>query len=140
MVSGEYRASRLYSLLTIRYSLPYRLVHGHELRSVGKRRLDLHVVDHLRDPLHDLRAGEHLRARLHQFGDSPAVARALEDEIGDQRHRFRMIELDAALKPPPRHHGGNRDQQLVLLTRRQVHRKISVNWSTIAAARHAARS
>src|SRR3954453_2142147 len=55
---------------------PYRLMHGHELRPVRERRLDLHVVNHLRDSVHHLRAGKHLRAGLHQLGNRLAVARA----------------------------------------------------------------
>jgi hypothetical protein len=76
-----------------------RLVHGDELCPVRKRRLDLDVVDHLGMPVHHLRAGEHLRAGLHQIGDGAAVARALDDEIGNDGDRFGMVELDAALQP-----------------------------------------
>ena len=65
--------------------------------------------------------GEDVRAGLHQLGDGAAVARALDDEVGDQRDRLGMVELDAALEPPARHHRGHGDQQLVLLARRQVH-------------------
>src|ERR1044072_4019674 len=57
--------------------LPDRLMHGDELRSVRERRLDLHVVDHLGNAVHHLRAGDDLRAALHQFGDGPAAARGL---------------------------------------------------------------
>ena len=42
--------------------LPDRLMHGDELCAVGKRRLDLDVVDHLGDAVHALRAGDDLRA------------------------------------------------------------------------------
>jgi hypothetical protein len=57
----------------------------------------------------------------HQFGDRAAVARAFENEIGDQRNGFRMIEFDAALEPPPRHHRCHGDQELVLLARSEMH-------------------
>src|SRR6476646_3767176 len=100
-----------------------RVVHGDELGAVGEGRLDLDVVDHLGDAVHHLRSRQHMRALLHQLGDGFAVARAFQDEVGNQRHRLRVIELDAALEPSARHHGGDRDQQLVLLTRRQVHRR-----------------
>ena len=66
---------------------------GDELRPVRERRLDLHVVDHLGDTIHHLRARDHLRAKLHQLGDGLAVARAFEDEIGDQRDRLRRLSL-----------------------------------------------
>src|SRR4051812_31184411 len=54
-----------------------RLVDGDELRSVRKRRLDLDVVDHLRNTRHHLLAPQHLGAGLHQVGDGAAVACAL---------------------------------------------------------------
>src|SRR5690348_14033763 len=60
-----------------------RLVDGDELRAVGKRRLDLDVVDHLGDTRHHLIARQNLCAGLHQIGDSAAVAGALDDEIGN---------------------------------------------------------
>src|SRR5436305_7626742 len=78
---------------------PYRLMHGHEFRPVRERRLDLHVMDYFRNSIHHLRAREHLRAGLHQLGDSAAVACALEDKVGDQRDGLGVIELDATLKP-----------------------------------------
>src|SRR5262245_57058472 len=99
----------------------YRLVHGNELGPVRERRLDLNFDDHFGDAVHHLRAREHMRARLHQLGDRLAVARALDDEVGDERHRLGMIELDAALEAPPVHHRGHGDEQLVLLARGQMH-------------------
>src|SRR5262249_40722981 len=99
----------------------YRLVHRHQLRSIRERRLDLDVVDHFRNAVHDLAAGEHVRARIHQLGNGLAVARTFDDEIGDERHRLGMIELDAALAPPARHHRSHGDEQLVFFTRGQVH-------------------
>src|SRR5580658_1642023 len=77
-----------------------RLVHGDELGAIGKRRLDLNFRNHFGDAVHHLRAGDDIGAALHEFGDAVAVARALENEIGNQRNRFRMVELDAALKAP----------------------------------------
>src|SRR3954462_10662410 len=74
---------------------PDWLVHGDELRPVRKRRLDLHVLDHLRDAVHHLRAREHPRSGLHQLGYGPTVARALKDEVSDQRDGFWMVELHA---------------------------------------------
>ena len=77
-------------------------MHGDELGAVGKSRLDLDVVDHRGDAVHHLIGGDHMRARLHQLGHGAAVARALDDEIGDERHRLGMIELHAAFEPPAR--------------------------------------
>ena len=82
---------------------------GDELGAVGKGRLDLNVVDHRGDPIHHLVGGDDMRAGLHEFGDRASVARALDHEIGDQRDRLRMVELDAALKPATRHHRRHRD-------------------------------
>src|SRR5262244_3533139 len=99
----------------------YRLMHRYQLRSIGERRLHLDVVDHFGNAVHHLAAREHVRARLHQFGHGLAVARTFDDEIGDERHRLGMIELDATLAPPARHHRSHGDQQLVFFARGQVH-------------------
>ena len=79
-------------------------------------------------------AREHVGARLHQLGDGAAVARAFDDEIGDERDRLRMIELHAALEPAPRHHRRHGDQQLVLLARGQMHGFSSIYGFTSADA------
>ena len=42
-----------------------------------------------------------MSAGFHEFGDAPAVTRALDDEVGDERDRFGMVELDAALEGAP---------------------------------------
>ena len=96
-------------------------MNGDELGAVGKRGFDLDVVNHLGDAVHALRAGDDVRPVAHQLGNGAAVARAFQDEIGNQRHRFRMVELDATLEPAARHHGGNRDQHLVFFPGRQIH-------------------
>src|SRR3954471_12295884 len=106
-----------------------RLMHGDKLRAVRKCRLDLNVVDHLRDPVHALRTGQHLRAGLHQIGDGAAVARALDDEIGDDGYRLGMVELDAAIQPATRDDRGHRDQKLVLFAGRQIHASTLMIWT-----------
>src|SRR5438105_8544408 len=103
-------------------------MHGDKLGAVGKRRLDLNVVDHLRDAVHALRAGDDLRAGLHKFGDGAAVARALDDEVGDDGDRLGVVELDAALQPAARHHGRHRDQELVLFAGGEIH--ASTLWTS----------
>jgi hypothetical protein len=55
------------------------------------------------------------------LGTVTAVARAFHDEVGDQRHRFGVVELHAAFQPSARHLRGHRHQQLVLFAGRQVH-------------------
>src|SRR5258705_4661742 len=96
-------------------------MHGDKLGAVGKGRFHLNIVDHFRNPRHHLRPGQHLRAGLHQIGHGAAVARALDDEIGNDGDGFGMVELDAALQPPSRHHGRHRNQKLVLFAGRQIH-------------------
>src|SRR5262249_54985784 len=85
--------------------------------------LDLDVVDHLGDAGHHLVTGQDLRAGLHQLGDRATVARAFEDEVGDDRNGLGVVQLDAAIEPAPRHDGRNRNQKLVLFARGQVHAK-----------------
>ena len=58
-------------------------MHSHQFRTVRKSGLDLDVVDHLRNTFHTLLGRYDMRAGLHQVGDRPAVARALDDEVGD---------------------------------------------------------
>lgn len=100
-----------------------------ELGSVREGRLDLHVVYHLGDAWHNLIAAQHLGARLHQVGDAAPVPGALDHEIGDQRHRFRMVQLDASLQTAAGDHGSHADQQLVFLSWGQVHSGHSIMWS-----------
>ncbi len=92
-----------------------------ELGPVRESRLDLNVVDEGGDAVHDLVGPHHMGAGLHQVGDRSAVARALDDEVGDQRDGLGIVQLDAALEPASRDHGGHGDEQLVLFARRQIH-------------------
>ncbi len=96
-------------------------MHRHQLRPVGKRRLDLDVVDHFGDAIHALLARDDLRAGLHQVGHGAAVPRALNNKVGDNSNRLRVIELDAALEAAPGDHRGHGNEKLVLFTGRQIH-------------------
>jgi len=62
-------------------------------------------------------------ARLHQVGHGAAIACALHHEIGNQRNRFWVVQLDAAFQPAARHHGGHGNQQLVFFSWAKVHRR-----------------
>ena len=73
-------------------------MHRHQFRSIRKGRFDLDVMDHFGNAVDHLRPREHVRALFHQLGDGLAVVRAFDDEIGDERHTLRVIELDAALR------------------------------------------
>ena len=66
--------------------------------AVGKGRLDLNVGNHFGNAVHDLVGAQHMCAGLHKFGDAAAISRALNDEIGDKRDRFGMVELDPRSK------------------------------------------
>src|SRR6266581_3746963 len=68
-----------------------------------------------------LKASRFSSYRLMHGDKLGAVARALDDEIGNDRDGFGMVELDAALQPPSRHHRRHRDQKLVLFAGRQIH-------------------
>src|ERR1700722_11265768 len=111
-----------------------RFVHGDELGAVGKRRLDLNFRNHFGNAVHHLRARNDLAAALHQFSDAVAVACTLENEIGNERDCFRMVELDAALKSPARDHRRHGDQEFVLFARSEVHRRALSLAITAAAA------
>lgn len=54
---GRSRSQHSQLGLSASMGLPDRLVHGHELGTVGEGRLHLDVVDHLGDAIHHLVAG-----------------------------------------------------------------------------------
>src|SRR5690606_32046975 len=83
---------------------PDRFVDGDELGAVGEGCFDLHVVDHLGDALHHLIARYDMGARFHEFGNRAPVPGAFDDEVGDERDGFGVVELDTALQAPARHH------------------------------------
>src|SRR5437870_2031324 len=105
--------------------LANRMVNGDELGAVGKGALDLHLLEHLRHSLHHAVAAEDVEARRHQVGDAPAVANPLENLGGDQRQRFGVVELETATTSPARDFGGGEHEELLLLTRGEVHRRAS---------------
>src|SRR5215470_10418216 len=96
-------------------------MNGDEFGAVGECRFHLHRVDHLRDAFHDLLAVQDLAALRHELGNRLAVARALRDEIRDQRDTLGVIELHAPHEPPSSNERRERDHELVLLTWREVH-------------------
>ena len=79
-----------------------RVVNGDELAAVGEGGFDLDIVHlFLGDTFHHFRAGKDMGARFHQSRDALAVAGALQNEISNQCHGFRMIELHAPLIARP---------------------------------------
>ena len=75
-------------------------------------------VNYFRHAVHHLRACEHTCAPDSQIGNTSAIARTFQDEIGDKRDGFRVIELDPPIEPAARDHGGGGDQELVFFPRR----------------------
>ncbi len=49
--------------------------------AIGKGRFDLYVVDHLSDAIHNLFAGNHMRARFHHIGHRAAITGTLDHGI-----------------------------------------------------------
>lgn len=93
---------------------------GHQLGAVGEGPFHLDLLDHLRNPLHDIVAGQDLPPKRHQVGDRPSVADPFENLRGDQRHRFRIVELEATPLPFFRQLGGQIDKELFLFPRGQM--------------------
>ena len=98
-----------------------RMVHGHQLGSVGERRLDLDLGDQLGHAFHDVVGGQQPRAGGHQVGDATAVARAFQDRGRDVRDRLGVVQLQAARLAPLGQQGCGEQQQLVFLTGCQFH-------------------
>src|SRR5580693_5251860 len=97
-------------------------MHGDELGSVRKGGFHLNLRDHFGDTVHHLATRDDVSAFLHELGHSTAVAGAFQDEIGDQRDGFWMVELDATVEPAPRHHRRHGDQKLILFARCEIHK------------------
>ena len=114
-----------------------RVVDGDELGAVRERGLDLDVVEHLGDALHDVVAGENLAAADHQLGHRAAVAGTLEEVVGDHRDGLGMVELQAARLSASRQFGGIGQQQPVLFMRGQEHsRRYCHGHARVSSARN----
>ena len=98
-----------------------RIMDCHKLCPVGKRRLDLHIMDHFGDAIHHLIGSDHMGTCFHQISNRATVPRTFNHKIGDQRDGLGMVELNAAFQPLPRNHRRHRHKQLVFFTWRQVH-------------------
>ena len=60
-------------------------------------------------------------AHAHDLGDGPAVTNHLQDLRRDERHRFRMIQLQAPRPALAREFAGRKNQQLVDFAWREMH-------------------
>jgi len=56
-------------------------------------------------------SGQDGGAESHQLNHRPAVAGALQDLVGDQGDRFRVVEAQPAGAPAPGQLGGSEDRQ-----------------------------
>ena len=66
-------------------------------------------------PVHDVLAGEHPPAGVHQVGHGAPVPGALQQEGRDDRGRLRVVELQSPLTPLPGHIRRDVDEQAFLL-------------------------
>src|SRR5882757_1077866 len=102
---------------------PDGLVNADQLGAIRKGGLHLDLPNHLRHAVHDLVTCQYVCAGLHEVGNRASVPRAFHDRIADERHGLRVIQLNTTLQAPPRHHGSHGDQQLVELSRSQIHQQ-----------------
>src|SRR5262249_34341292 len=100
---------------------PYRLMDGHELRAVRKRAFYLDLADHLAHSLHHRIEREDRRADARDLSGRLAIADELEKLGGDERNRFRMIELQATGASSSGELAGGEDDELVDLAWSQMH-------------------
>jgi hypothetical protein len=80
-----------------------------------ERRLDLDLDDHLGHAVHDVVAGQHAAARVHQIGHGPAVTRPFEHEGREDGDRLGMVQREPPGPPLPRQAGGDVDEEALLL-------------------------
>ena len=100
---------------------PDRLVHGDQLGAVRKHAFDLQDRHHRGDAGHHVVGGQDRRSERHQIGDAASLARAFEDFVGDDRDRFRMVELQSLGAALSRQLGGGKDRQAFQFGRREQH-------------------
>ena len=100
---------------------PDGVMDGDQFGSVGKGALDLDLWNHLRDAVHDRIGSQHGRAQTHDLRDRLPIANHLEDFGGDESHRLRVIQFQAARSALSRQLAGRKNQQLVDFTRCEMH-------------------
>src|SRR6478736_2910376 len=90
-----------------------RLVEGDELAPVRERRLDLHLDEHVDNVGHHLVATEDGATRLHQLGDTSAVAGAFDDPGAQQRDGLGVVEADASVEAVSGDHARYGEEELL---------------------------
>ena len=98
-----------------------RMVHRNQLGAVGKRPFDLQLVNHARDPGHDLVAAQQLASQVHEFGDASAFAYEFEQLRCDQSNGFGIIQAESARQSLLGHTSRVVQEQLIYFSRRKVH-------------------
>lgn len=96
-------------------------MHGHQLGAVGKRALDLHVVDHSGHAGHDLVTAEKLPPEIHQLRDAAPIADELQQLRGDERDGLGMVQPPPAREALLREKSSLMQRELVEFARRKVH-------------------
>src|SRR5262249_6141931 len=76
---------------------------------------------HRGDAVHHRVGRQNRWTDAHDLRHRSAVANQFEDLRGDQRHGFRMIQLETAAAALTRELAGREDEQLVDFPRREVH-------------------
>src|SRR5258708_17439175 len=79
--------------------LPYRIMHGDELGAIRERGLDLDLMDHLGDTVHDIVPPKNLTAEAHDPGHALSVAPESQVVSPDNRGAFRIARLYPPASP-----------------------------------------
>ena len=76
-----------------------RVVQGDELRTVGERRFDLDLGEHVGDALHHVGTSEDVAAVLHQVGHTTTVPSRFEHPGGEHGDRLGIVEAEPSFAP-----------------------------------------
>src|SRR5262249_8341135 len=90
-------------------SLANWVVKRNEFGSIQKRRLDLHLVNHFRNPFHDLIACQDPGSFRGKLRNGSAVARSFQNEVRNQRDALGIVEFDTSGQAPASDHCRERD-------------------------------
>jgi len=93
------------------------MVDRDEFSSVREGSLDLDVVDHVCDAIHDVFAFQNGCSVAHEIRNRPAVARPFKDFVGEDRDRLRIIEFKTSRLAPPGEICRDNDEKLFLFAR-----------------------
>ena len=100
---------------------PDLLEHRDHLGALDEAALDVEERDHLGDAGQDVVGGQQPAREIADLGIGLVLPGRGQDLVGDQRHGFRMVQLEAQGPVAPGEFGGHEDGQAVHLGRGQVH-------------------